>query len=617
MKPMESPEEKIRTLVDLFDAVVATEKNDLLNHRRDGAWQPIAASEMSAQVRATAMGLSTLGARAGAHVAIISENRPEWTIADLAILNCAAADVPIHTTQAPAQVSYILNDAGVEVIFISGEAQYNRVREALTTVPKLHTIIALDQIEASDERLITFDELQRRGRAADAADPNAYDKTRRSVQPDDLATLIYTSGTTGEPKGVMLTHRNLVSNVLANLASLALEESDVILSFLPLSHIFERMTFYLYLFCRTRIFYAESVEMVGQNLVEVKPHYMTSVPRLFEKIYARVLEKAEQAGTMPGRIAHWAMEVAAEWGALKNADLPPGTWLEVQHNLADKLVLAKWREALGGRIKFFISGGAPLSVELSRTFYGAGMPILQGYGLTESAPVITVNKAQANRLGSVGQVIPGVTVNIAQDGEILCSGPNVMRGYYNKPEATAETLSKDDEGRVWLHTGDIGHLDKDGFLYITDRKKDLIKTSSGKYIAPQPIENDIKRSRFVNQVVVIGDQRKFPVALIVPQMEALKNYAELKSIAYTDPQQLLTQPKIVDLLKRQVDKFTPELAHYEKIKAVALLDKELTIEGGELTPTLKVKRRVVAEKYKALIDRLYSEQEELHAVTQG
>ncbi len=614
---MGSPEEKIRTLVDLFDVVVAQEKPDLLSYRRDGAWHSLTASELAAQVRATALGLSALGVRAGAHVAILSENRPEWTIADLAILNCAAADVPIHTTQSPAQVSYILNDAGVEVIFLSGQAQYNRVREALDAVPKLHTIIALDRLETNDERLISFEELQRRGRAAEAAAPKAYDLARRSVQPEDLATLIYTSGTTGEPKGVMLTHHNLVSNVLANLESLVLEESDVILSFLPLSHIFERMTFYLYLLCRTRIFYAESVEMVGQNLVEVKPHYMTSVPRLFEKIHARVLEKAEQAGTMTGVIAHWAMEVAAEWAALKNADLPIGTWLELQHNLADKLVLAKWREALGGRIKFFISGGAPLSVELARTFYGAGMPILQGYGLTESAPVITANKAHANRLGSVGEVIPGVTVRIAEDGEILCSGPNVMLGYYNKPEATAETLSEDEAGRVWLHTGDIGHLDKDGFLYITDRKKDLIKTSGGKYIAPQPIENEIKRSRFVNQVVVIGDQRKFPVALIVPQLEALKNYAELKGITYTDAQQLLTQPKIIDLLKRQVDKFTPELAHYEKIKVVALLDKELTIEGGELTPTLKIKRRVVAEKYKALIDRLYSEQEEQHAVQQG
>ncbi|MFN7947108.1 MAG: long-chain fatty acid--CoA ligase [Blastocatellia bacterium] len=604
---------EIKTLIDLFDAATAQDKRNLLNVRRDGVWQAIAASELSAQVRATAMGLHAIGVKPGDHVGLLSENRPEWTMADLAVLNCAAADVPIHTTQAPAQISYILNDAEVEVLFISNQAQYDRAQSALREVPKLRVIVAFDQIRANDERLISLAELQKRGRAADSSEPGVYDSLRRSVEPGHLATLIYTSGTTGEPKGVMLTHRNLVSNVMANAANLPMREGDVILSFLPLSHIFERTGLYLYLSCRVAIHYAESVEQVAQNLREVRPHFMTSVPRLFEKIYARTMEQAEAGGKQKSAIAHWAMRIAAEWAELKTSNRPVSLMLSLKHATADKLVFARWRAAMGGRIRYLISGGAPLSVELARIFYGAGLPILQGYGLTESSPAITANMPDSNRLGSVGKPLPGITVKIADDGEILCHGPNVMTGYYHKPEATAEALEMDAQGRIWLHTGDIGYQDEDGYLYITDRKKDLIKTSGGKYIAPQPIENEIKRSRFVNQVVVIGDGRKFPVALIVPQIDALKSYAELKGIAYADASELLRHPQVIDLMKRQVDKFTPELAHYEKVKAVALLGQELTIENGELTPTLKVRRRVVAEKYKPQIDRLYAEQEERYA----
>src|SRR5581483_8290539 len=389
------------------------------------------------------------GVRAGDHVGLLSENRPEWTMADLGILNCAAADVPIHTTQAEAQVHYILNDAGVRVMFISGQTQYNRVREALNDMPKLRTIIAFDRIEADDERLISFDELQKRGREADAAEPNLYETLRRSVRPNNLATLLYTSGTTGEPKVVMLTHRNLVSNVLANRQSLPVGEDDVILSFLPLSHIFERTGFYLYLLGRASIHYAESIEMVGQNLAEVRPHYMTSVPRVFEKIHARIIDQAEKEGKLKAAIAKWAMAVGAEWAALDNKGQRIGLPLRIRHALATKLVFSKLRARVGGRIKCFISGGAPLSVELAGIFYGAGLPILQGYGLTESSPVITANMPGNNRLGSVGKAIPGVTVKIAEDGEILCHGPNMMLGYYNKPEATAEALEMDEWGRVW------------------------------------------------------------------------------------------------------------------------------------------------------------------------
>jgi long-chain acyl-CoA synthetase len=613
---MAAPAEKIRTLIDLFDQATGREKRDLLNDKRAGRWHAIAASELAAQTRATALGLCALGVRPGHHVGLLSENRPEWVMADLAVLSCAAADVPIHTTQAPAQVSYILNDAGVEVMFISGQAQYDRVSEALKAAPQLRAIITFDPVSADNARLITLAELQERGREVEKAELDLFDQRRRSVQPESLATLIYTSGTTGEPKGVMLTHHNLVSNVLATYRNLPMQDSDVILSFLPLSHIFERAGMYLYLYCRVAIHFAESVEQVAQNMAETRPHFMTSVPRMFEKIYARTIERAEASGRAKSAIAHWAMRVGAEWAERVTSGKPVGLLLSLKRVVAARLVFSKWRAAMGGQIRYFISGGAPLSPELARIFYGAGLPILQGYGLTESSPVITANTAEHNRLGSVGRPISGVTVKVAEDGEILCHGPNVMQGYYHKPEATAETLSLDEQGRVWLHTGDIGYQDEDGFLYITDRKKDLIKTSGGKYIAPQPIENSIKQSRFVNQVMVIGDGRKFPVALVVPQMDALKSYAENKGIAYRDPVELLAHPQIISLMERQVDKFTPELAHYEKVKAVALLARELTIENGELTPTLKIRRRIVEEKYQTLIDRLYAGQEERYAGSQ-
>jgi long-chain acyl-CoA synthetase len=605
---------QVETLIDLFGVAVASEKRGLLNYKHDGAWREIPARALAEKVRATAMGLYALGVRAGDRVGLLSENRPEWTMADLGALHCGAADVPIYATQAPKQVAYILNDAGVEVLFIASAAQYERVKEALAAAPKLRAIIASDRFETSDERVIHFGELLRRGREADEAEPCVYETLRRGVKPGDLATLIYTSGTTGEPKGVMLTHRNLVSNVLSNCRVLALEEDDVVLSFLPLSHIFERMALYLYLYRRAAIYYAESIDLVAQNLAEVRPHVMTSVPRLFEKIYAKTIERAEAGGKLKGWIAHWAAGVAAEWAKMVSRGGRAGWWLDGKRRLAVKLVFSKWRAGMGGRIRYFISGGAPLATELARIFYGAGLPILQGYGMTESSPVITANTPEENRLGSVGKPIPGVTVRIAADGEVLCSGPNVMLGYYHKPEATAEALTLDGEGRLWLHTGDVGYLDDDGFLFITDRKKDLLKTSGGKFIAPQPIENAIKRSRFVNQVVVIGDERKFPAALIVPNLETLRGYAALKGIAYRDTIELLGHPQIINLLERQVDKFTPDLAHFEKIKAVALLEREFTIESGELTPTLKVKRRVVAEKYKTLIDRLYAAKEELHAL---
>lgn len=608
---MASTQAPITTLNDLFRQAVAADKPALLNFKKGGPWQSLSAHELAERVRAAALGLYALGVRGGDRVGILAENSAEWIISDLGVLNCGAVDVPIYATQAPKQVQYILQDAGVEVLFVSNQAQYDRVREVLSAT-KLRVIIAFEPIQASG-RVLPFEEFLNWGRAAANTEPELYERLSHSVTADSLATLIYTSGTTGDPKGVMLSHGNLLASVLINHRDAELKESETALSFLPFSHIFERSTIYLYLYARVTTFLAENIDTVAANLRETRPYFFTSVPRLFEKMYAKTLEKAEAGGKLTATLAEWSFDMARQWARLASENKPIPALLGFKHKIADKLVLSKWRAALGGRIRILVAGGAALPEDLAYVFYGAGLPIYQGYGLSESSPTISCNNPRENRIGSVGRPRPGVTVRIAEDGEILAAGANIMLGYYNRPDETAAALETDSEGRVWLHTGDIGHLDADGFLYITDRKKDLLKTSGGKYIAPQPIENALKRSRFINQVVVIGNDRKFPAALIVPQMEMLKSYAELKHIKYTDPRDLLTQPQIIDLFERQVAKFSGELAQYEKLKGVALLEKELTIESGELTPTLKVKRRVVNEKYRAVIDKLYAEKEAQHA----
>lgn len=609
------PDAEIKTLVDLYRHVLAKPKPALLNSKRSDLWQPVSTEELAEKVRLAAMGLFALGVRPGDHVGLLSENRIEWTMADLAILNCGAADVPIYATQAPKQVAYILNDAGVEVLFVSNQAQYDRVRDALNSCPKLRVIVSFDAVNAPSGKVMSFDELLNWGEAAYDTDPHAFENMQATVTPETLATLIYTSGTTGDPKGVMLTHSNLVANVLSTARVMTVAEDETALSFLPFSHIFERAVIYYYLLTRAKVFYARSIETVAEDLRDVKPHYLTSVPRLFEKIQARAMEKAEEKGGATARLARWSVDVGEQWAEVVSNGGKPGFLLSLKHKIADALFFSKWRAAMGGRIRYFVAGGAALAPDLARTFYAAGMPILQGYGLTESSPGITSCSDTHNRLGSVGQAMPGVTIKIADDGEILATGKNIMQGYYNRPEETAETLETDAEGRVWLRTGDIGELDKDGYLFITDRKKDLLKTSGGKYVAPQPIENLIKRSRFVNQVVIIGNDRKFPAALIVPQLDAIEAYAAQNGITASSGE-LVKHPKIIALIEDEVGRHCAELSKYEQIKAVLLLESELTVESGELTPTLKVKRRVVVEKHKKAIDRLYHDKEAAHAAAE-
>ncbi len=593
------------TLVEVFERVAFVHNRpDLLNYKRDGRWLPISTDEMLTRARRIAAGLYSLGVRHGDRVALLSESRVEWTLADAGCMFAGAVDVPIYPTLMPPQVSYILKDSGARVLFISNPEKLLVIQDALKDLAQIEQVIVLNS-NSNVPNAMTLAELEERGRALIEEQPNLVAELAHQARPDHLATIIYTSGTTGEPKGVMLVHSNLVSNLVDSAGHFSFGQPDSVLSVLPLSHIFERTAMYMYLHNGMAVYYGESLEMIGANLREVKPTIFVGVPRIFEKIFARVKEKTAEKGKVNVAILNWAVEVGKQYARLEINSQRIPTLLSLKHKLADALIFAKMREALGGQIRLIISGGAALPEELGYIYLGAGLPIVQGYGLTETSPVITAGRLEDNRIGTVGKPIRNVEVRIAPDGEIETRGPNVMRGYYNKPAETAAVFT--DDG--WFKTGDIGTIDEDGFLRITDRKKELFKTSGGKYIAPQVIEQLIKGSRFVNQVVLVGNGRKFPAALIVPDWEMLKSYTELKGIKVTSRSELCSHPRIIDLFERQIAGLTPDLAQYERVKKIALLENELTIEGAELTPTMKVKRRVVDEKYRDVIDRIYAEAE--------
>lgn len=601
-RPLLSDDE-LSTLVNVFEQTVqAHPRRDLLNYKRDGRWLHISSDEMLARVRAIAAGLYDLGLRHGDRVAILSESRLEWTLMDAGCIFAGTIDVPIYPTLMPPQVGYILKDSGARVLAVNGHAKLEQIKQVVKENSSIEHIIVFDENGAAGE-VQTLAQLEERGRALIKEEPGLVDRLARQTAADDLATIIYTSGTTGEPKGVMLTHSNLVTNIRDSAGNFLFGEPDSVLSVLPLSHIFERTAMYMYIHRGMAVYYGESLEQIGPNLREVRPTIFVGVPRIFEKIVARVKEKSAEKGKLNVALLNWALSVAQEYAKLTVNHRPVGTLLALKHKLADKLIFSRLRAAMGGRIRLLISGGAALPEDLGYIYLGAGLPIVQGYGLTETSPVITAGRLDNNRIGTVGKPIPHVEVRIAADGEIEVRGPNVMRGYYNKPEQTAAVFTEDG----WFKTGDIGTLDQDGFLRITDRKKELFKTSGGKYIAPQPIEQMIKGSRFVNQVVLIGNGRKFPAALIVPDWERIHSYAELKGIKTTSRAELCRHPRIIDLFERQIASLTPDLAQYERVKKIALLENELTIEGGELTPTMKVKRRVVDQKYRDAIDRLYAE----------
>ena len=589
-----------------FNAVQRYDKADALQVKVNGVYQPISHRTLAERVRRTALGLQALGMKEGDRVAILSENRPEWAIADYGCLTSALTDVAIYPNLPPDQIAYILRDSGSSAIFVSTAQQAEKVREIRRQCPTLRVVIGFSATR-EDGVDLTMAELEAKGAATETPESIAeYRRAAEAVRPDHLATLIYTSGTTGEPKGVMLTHDNIYSNVMSGAVQIPFSGDDACLSFLPLSHIFERMAgHYLMLQTGTSIAYAESIDTVPIDMQLVKPTLVLSVPRLYEKMYARVLENALSGGAIKKQIFFWARNVADRWATEKLAGRTPGGLLGMQYRLAQRLVFSKLKARTGGRLRYFVSGGAPLAAEINKFFYAAGLVILEGYGLTETSPVIAVNTPDAFRIGTVGKAFPGVEIMIASDGEICTRGPHVMKGYYNKPEATAEAI--DENG--WFHTGDIGQLE-DGFLRITDRKKDIIATAGGKKIAPQPIENKVKTNKYVSQAVMIGDKRKYPVLLVVPNWESLEKWARYKNLIWTDRAQLLQMPTVRAKMEKEVAEELAGLARFEMPKKVALLEHDFSIERGELTPTLKVKRRVIDESYKSVIDSLYVDEGE-------
>jgi long-chain acyl-CoA synthetase len=584
-----------------LEAIARHDKPDAVSEKRDGQWVRISAAEFVRRVRHIALGLADLGINARDRVALISENRPEWSIADLAILSAGAITVPIYTTQSIDQIQFILRDCGARALLVSGGRVLKHARKGFEELGQLEHVVVFDSESARGlPGATTLESIEARGAAIDREDSSAFEELLARGRADELATIIYTSGTTGEPKGVMLTHDNFISDVRSITTGLPISPADVSLSILPLSHIFERTVFYVFCYMGVSVNYAASFDQVGEYLREVRPTIMTAVPRLFEKVYHRIIKKGMSAGGLKSKIFARSLAVGQRVAELEDKKQRVPLSLRTRHALANRLVFSKWREGIGGRLRYFVSGGAPLSPTLSYSFLGAGIKILQGYGMTETC-IVCANRPNDNRVGSIGKPFSGIEVAIAEDGEMLVRGANVMRGYYGHPEATLAVMN---DG--WFATGDVGYIDEDGHLFLTDRKKDLFKLSNGKYIAPQLIESLLKQSEFVNQVVVAGASRKYPVALIVPDWEALK--ASLRAAGEPVEQthaELSEQPAAIKMVQRDVTAITAHLADYERVRRVALLHEEFSIDKGEMTPTLKVKRNVIDERYGKLIEDLY------------
>jgi long-chain acyl-CoA synthetase len=549
-----------------------------------------------------------MGVQHGERVAILAGNCVEWAIADYAILHCGAVTVPVYPTLQAAGVQQILKDCGATAAFVADTEQLVKLG-SLDDMPQLHKAMVfhtnVDETTSGGRAVYSMSEFENRGVAAYDAD--AFERTWRAVQPEDLATLIYTSGTTGVPKGVMLTHDNIVSNLLAILTRMQLGVGDRCLSFLRLSHIFERMGgHYIMWYTGATIAFAESIETVPVNLGEVRPTILVSVPRLYEKMNARVLAAVEASPPLRQKLFAWARHVGSRRLAYqqRGAGVPLG--LRLQHAVADRLVFAKLRERLGGRIRFMISGGAPLSRPIAEFFHSAGLKILEGYGLTETSPVLTLNPLQRPRLGTVGPPLQGVEVKIGDHGEILAKGPNIMKGYWQRQQETDEALAGG-----WFHTGDVGEFNDDGYLRITDRIKDLIVTAAGKNVAPQPIESSLKASQFIAEAIVIGDQRKYLTVILVPHFLQLQEWAAAQSIP-TEAAAMVQHPRILQLYSEVLESLNQQLPPYETLKRFCLLDRELRLESSEITPTMKVKRNVITRNYRELIDSMYEDSPPAH-----
>lgn len=589
----------LSTLTELFLEVAARDSPACLMHKEGGDFVTISTAEVVDRVRRVAAFLVAQGVEPGAKVALMAENGPDWPVTDFATLCVGAALAPVYPTLNADDAAYVVNDCEARILLVEGEERLTDMLTARDRWPRVETVVLIGG--EAREGVLAFSDILA---TTEPMDQEELERRARAAQPDDLATLIYTSGTTGKPKGVMLTHRNLASNVDAAAGVLELGGDWTALSFLPLCHSFERTVDYIYFRRGITIAYGESVQTVAEDLQLVKPHVFVSVPRLYEKVLARVHESVEQGSGLKRKIFAWAQGVARDALPWRLQRKRPGGLLGLKLGLADKLVFGKLKERLGGRFQKAVSGGAPLGQDVAEFFWGAGIEIYEGYGLTETSPVLTVNRQERAKLGTVGPPIPGVELRIDEDGEILARGPNIMQGYYKLPEESAEVFT--DDG--WFRTGDVGEIDDDGYLRITDRKKEIIVSAYGKNIAPAPIENLLKSSRYVDQAVVIGDRRKFLSAVLSPDMEALASWARSQGVA-GDGAELLAEERVRALFAAHVEAANATLSRHEQIRAWELVAEPFTVEGGVLTPTMKVKRRVIHDRYGELIDRLYAEAE--------
>ena len=581
-----------------FEAIDRFRAKTAFRAIRDHGFEETSYDDAQETIRAIGGGLAVLGAVPGDRVAVLSENRPEWSLTDFGAICAGIPMVPIHTTLTPLQVAYILRDSGAKVVFVSNQEQVEKAEQAFKSLTEVPRLVVFDAEAEGLPEAVRWSDFLQEGRAkAEEETLEGFRERALSIGPHEAATILYTSGTTGDPKGVVLTHNNLFSNAIALTTAIHVDETDTTLSFLPLSHILQRMVDLVFFAKGATITYGRSVKTIPEDLILSQPTKVVGAPRVFEKIYQAVMD---QRG-IKGMIVRWAREVGEAWTEETLAGRKPTWVLKIVYRLAHRLVFQKIQAAMGGRLIFFVSGGAPLAIHINKFFYSAGILILEAYGLTETSPGITINSPEDFRIGTVGPPIPGTEIRIAEDGEVIVRGPQVMKGYFNRPEETAEAL--DSEG--WFKTGDIGHISKDGHLCLTDRKKNLLVTAGGKNVAPAPIENMVLGNEYVDQVVMIGDQRHFPALLVVPAFEPLEDWARSAGMSLESRSDLLKEARVQDHLGREVFSLLGDLASYERPKKIGLIQEEFTIEGGILTPNQKVKRRVVSDRYGSLIERFY------------
>jgi long-chain acyl-CoA synthetase len=566
----------------------------MFSTKRNGVWEPLATADFLDEVNLASKGLLALGVNPGDKVGIVSTNRYEWNAMDIATLQIGAIVVPVYPNISTNDYRYIFNDAEIKVCTVGSQELYEKLEGIRTDLPALQHLFCFDQISGIPH----WSEIKEKGKDGD---DTRLQSLKDAVKNEDLASIIYTSGTTGNPKGVMLSHNNIISNVMACKPRIPADEHSRVLTFLPVCHIYERMLHYLYMYLGCSIAFAESMETIGDNIREIKPHVFTAVPRLLEKVFDKIMAKGDELTGIKRKLFFWAVGLAEEYDVVGKSG-----WYNFKLKIARKLIFSKWQEALGGNVKAVASGSAALQPRLARIFIAAGVPVLEGYGLTETSPVVSVNCfTNGIRIGTVGTLIQDVQVKFAEDGEILVKGPNVMMGYYKLPEKTAEDIDTDG----WFHTGDIGEMVEGKFLKITDRKKEIFKTSGGKYIIPQMMENKFKESRFIEQIIVIGESQKFPAALIVPNYAFVRDWSERKSLGINtlSNAELIENQAVIDRIQEEVDTFNKEFGNWEQIKKFKLLSQELSIENNELTPTLKLKRKIILEKYASLVSEIYKD----------